>query len=165
MIFVTVGTHEQPFDRLVRYMDKWSGEHDEEVIMQTGFTEYVPKNCKWQKFYNYDWMQKLIEEARVVITHGGPSSFITPLQLGKLPIVVPRKYDLGEHVNDHQVVFCTKMEKRYGNIVVVNDIEKLGEEIDGIIIKQSKIKKSYHSHNAEFCDAFSKIVEELMRKR
>ena len=32
MIFVTVGTHEQPFNRLVEYMDKWAGEHDEEVV-------------------------------------------------------------------------------------------------------------------------------------
>ena len=30
MIFVTVGTHEQSFDRLIDYMDKWAGEHDEE---------------------------------------------------------------------------------------------------------------------------------------
>ena len=35
MIFVTVGTHEQPFNRLVEYMDKWAESHDEKVIMQT----------------------------------------------------------------------------------------------------------------------------------
>lgn len=29
MIFVTVGTHEQQFNRLVEYMDKWAGEHEE----------------------------------------------------------------------------------------------------------------------------------------
>ena len=45
MIFVTVGTHEQPFDRLVKYMDGWAAEHDEKVIIQTGFSTYEPEHC------------------------------------------------------------------------------------------------------------------------
>ena len=40
MIFVTVGTHEQPFNRLVKYMDEWAAEHDEAVIIQTGYSTY-----------------------------------------------------------------------------------------------------------------------------
>lgn len=39
MIFVTVGTHEQQFDRLVRCVDrlKAEGKITEEVMIQTGF--------------------------------------------------------------------------------------------------------------------------------
>ena len=42
MIFVTVGTHEQPFNRLVEYMDrlKENGIIAEDVIIQTGFSTY-----------------------------------------------------------------------------------------------------------------------------
>lgn len=36
MIFVTVGTHEQQFNRLVEYMDKWAIKNDEEVVIQIG---------------------------------------------------------------------------------------------------------------------------------
>ena len=45
MIFVTVGTHEQPFDRLVKAVDelKRDGIITEEVIMQTRFSIYEPK--------------------------------------------------------------------------------------------------------------------------
>lgn len=43
---------------------------------------------------------------RIVITHGGPASFIMPLQIGKTPIVVPRQHQFNEHVNDHQVEFA-----------------------------------------------------------
>lgn len=53
MIFVTVGTHEQPFNRLVAFMDKWAEVHDEKVIIQTGFSTYNPINCVWDKFYPY----------------------------------------------------------------------------------------------------------------
>ena len=48
MIFVTVGTHEQSFERLLKYIDKMI-ENDiinEEVICQKGFTNYEPKNYK-----------------------------------------------------------------------------------------------------------------------
>ena len=51
MIFVTVGTHEQQFNRLVECMDKWAGENDEEVVIQTGYSTYEPKNAKWSKLY------------------------------------------------------------------------------------------------------------------
>jgi len=51
MIFVTVGTHEQPFDRLLKYMDELagSGALGEEVVMQTGYTDFQPRHCRWQK--------------------------------------------------------------------------------------------------------------------
>ena len=108
MIFVTVGTHEQQFDRLVEYMDKWAAQNSEEVVIQTGYSTYKPKYCKWQKLFPYQEMSKRVDEARIVITHGGPSSFIAPLQIGKTPIVVPRKFECDEHVNNHQAL-CVKL--------------------------------------------------------
>ncbi|MBO4860171.1 MAG: hypothetical protein J5530_01350, partial [Clostridia bacterium] len=41
--------------------------------------------------------------ARLVITHGGPSCYIDVLENGKIPIVVPRCHKFGEHVDDHQL--------------------------------------------------------------
>ena len=45
---------------------------------------------------SFDDMQKTLKEARIVITHGGPSSFIEALQFGKVPIVVPRREKYNE---------------------------------------------------------------------
>ena len=162
MIFVTVGTHEQPFNRLVEYMDKWAGEHDEPVVIQTGFSTYEPGHCKWSKLYPYKTMIDMVDSARVVITHGGPSSFIMPLQIGKVPIVVPRKKEYGEHVNDHQVEFSEAVARRQGNIIVVEDAENLGtmiEKYDEII---AGMKKELISNNEKFCSEFGKIIEELV---
>ncbi len=108
MIFVTVGTHEQQFNRLVAYMDQLVGDNTitEDVMIQTGFSTYEPRYCKWSKLFPYSEMQKNMEDARIVITHGGPSSFIAALQIGKIPIVVPRRKEFDEHVNNHQVTFC-----------------------------------------------------------
>lgn len=108
MIFVTLGTHEQQFNRLVQMIDelKRDGVIQEEVLIQTGYSTYEPKYCEWQQWALYPKMIENVDKARVIITHCGPSSFIMPLQVGKTPIVVPRKADFEEHVNDHQVKFA-----------------------------------------------------------
>ena len=47
MIFVTVGTHEQQFNRLIEKIDTLieSGEIKEKVIIQSGFSTYTTNNC------------------------------------------------------------------------------------------------------------------------
>lgn len=159
MIFVTVGTHEQQFNRLVEYMDRWAAEHDEEVVIQTGYSSYEPKHCKWRKLFPYQEMSKKVEEARIVITHGGPSSFIAPLQIGKTPIVVPREKRFDEHVNNHQVNFCKQVESRMGTIVVVEDVEKLGEVIEKYGELIGGMGSGIKSNNAKFCAELEKIVD------
>lgn len=163
MIFVTVGTHEQQFNRLIEYMDKWAEMHDEEVIIQTGYSTYEPKKATWSKLFPYTEMLKYVNNARIVITHGGPSSFIMPLQMGKTPIVVPRKHDFEEHVNDHQVKFCREVESRMGTIVVVEDIQKLEDVIKNY--DQMKKTENSFSNNERFCVDFEGIVEEIFERK
>lgn len=162
MIFVTVGTHEQPFNRLVRCMDelKQKGTVEDDVVIQTGFSTYEPMYCKWNKLFSYQDMLKNVEKARIIITHGGPSSFIMALQLGKIPIVVPRKKKFHEHVNDHQVEFCRTIVSRVG-IIVVEDTEKLGSTIlnyDNIV---SDMPDKIKSNTQEFNHKFAKIADSM----
>ena len=165
MIFVTVGTHEQQFNRLISCVDelKRDGVIQEDVFIQTGFSTYEPKYCRWSKLIPYDEMVKNVEEARIVITHGGPASFIMPLQIGKVPIVVPRQFQFGEHVNDHQVEFCREVAARKGNILLVEDISKLHEileQYDELAEKRS-IEKANNS--ADFSEQIGQIAEELLK--
>ncbi len=165
MIFVTVGTHEQQFNRLLEYMDnlKKNGLIEDDIVIQTGYSTYEPKCCKWKKFYPYMEMLKMVNQAKIVITHGGPSSFIMPLQIGKIPIVIPRQKKFNEHVNDHQLEFCNEVAKRDSTIIVVNDIN----DLENIIRKYDKIvshmKNGRKSNNAEFCKKLEKIVNEIVR--
>ena len=163
MIFVTVGTHEQPFNRLIEYIDnlKRDGVITEEVIIQTGFSTYEPKYCKWSKLLPYKEMIQNVKDARIVITHGGPASFIMPLQIGKTPIVVPRQKQFSEHVNDHQVAFCNAVAEHYGYIFVIDDIEKLREAITGYGKFVKAMPERRESNNAEFNTELQRIVEEM----
>lgn len=165
MIFVTVGTHEQPFNRLVQEIDnlKRDGVITEDVIMQTGYSTYEPKYCQWDKLIPYKQMIKNVEDARIVITHGGPASFIMPLQIGKTPIVVPRQKKFDEHVNDHQVEFARNVAERMGNIISVENITQLGKIItnyDQIVAGMSKIMSS---NNNKFCVEFENIVLSIIK--
>ena len=163
MIFVTVGTHEQPFNRLVQKMDelKEKGFIEEEVVIQTGFSTYEIKYCKWQKLFPYQEMKKNVADARIVITHGGPSSFIMPLQIGKIPIVVPRKKQFDEHVNDHQVDFSKAVAERQGNIIVVEDLETLGDVLNDYPAIVKSMSAGLKSNNAVFNQKLEQIVQEL----
>lgn len=165
MIFVTVGTHEQPFNRLVEYMDniKKDGVITEEVIIQTGYSTYEPKYCKWKKLFSYQEMLQLVNKARIVITHGGPSSFIMPLQIGKTPIVVPRRYEFNEHVNNHQVTFCRAVSERMGTIIVVEEEENLYKTILEYDLIVKKMNREIKSNNTRFNLELQKIVDELLK--
>lgn len=165
MIFVTVGTHEQPFNRLVSKIDELKGKGviQEEVIIQTGYCTYEPKNCTWSKLIPYDDMIKNVNDARIVITHGGPASFIMPLQVGKVPIVVPRKYDFDEHVNNHQVEFSNAVAERFGNLIVVEDVDKLENAITDYDNIVKSMPASMNSNNEQFNAKLGEIVQELVK--
>lgn len=166
MIFVTVGTHEQPFDRLIKCVDelKADGTLTEEVIMQTGFGTYTPKHCKWQKLFPYQKMVQLVREARIVVTHGGPSSFIMPIQINKVPVVVPRMQRFGEHVNDHQVIFCREVSIRNGNIILVEDISVLRDVLTRYNALAAKRSAGTVSNNAAFNEGIQKIADDLFQQ-
>ncbi len=163
MIFVTVGTHEQQFDRLIRKVDelKRDGAFADEVVMQTGFCTYEPQYCRSSRLIPYQDMVKNVAEARIVITHGGPASFIMPLQIGKIPIVVPRQKRFEEHVNDHQLEFARNVAERMGTIIPVEDIETLGDTIAHYDEIVAGMEHGMESHNAQFNRDLERLVAEL----
>ena len=163
MIFVTVGTHEQSFERLVKKIDELKRDKiiDEDVIIQKGYTDNEPKYCKSYKLIGYDDMKKYLEEARIIITHGGPASFIAPLTIGKIPIVVPRQKDFNEHVNSHQKDFVEQVVARDNSIIPcynIEDLEKLIKEYYSIV---ENMKENYKSNNKLFCKKLDEEIKEI----
>lgn len=162
MIFVTVGTHEQPFNRLVKAVDdlKLSGQITEEVFVQTGYSTYIPKACEHKDFISMKQMNQYMEEASIIITHGGPSSFIMALQHNKVPIVVPRQAKFNEHVNDHQVTFCQELTKKGFPIIIASETEHLLELIAPIT--QNHNYGEITLNNSKFIAQFKTIISDLI---
>lgn len=161
MILVTVGTHEQQFTRLVEYMDRWAETHDEELVIQTGYSPYKPGNCKWQKFYLQSEMDQFVKDARIVVTHGGPGCYIEVLRNGKVPIVVPRRHEFKEHVDDHQLEISRELKRLRNNIILIEDIEKLGDAIEHYDEITKDMNHTTPQCNEAFTQELIKIVDKM----
>lgn len=163
MIFVTVGTHEQPFNRLIQRIDelKRDGVIEDDVFMQTGFSTYEPQFCQWAQMIPYEDMERHVNEARIVITHGGPASFIMPLRIGKVPIVVPRQHQYNEHVNDHQVDFVRRAVDNMGSIIDIENIDELAGAITNYDTITANMRHEVASNNERFCEGLQEIVAGL----
>ncbi len=160
MVFVTVGTHEQPFDRLMYEVEELVTEGKlEDVVVQSGYCTVEPKGCRCEQFFPYEEMCQLYQKADVVICHGGPSTFLEAMSYGKTPVVVPRRAKYGEHVNDHQAEFCAAFERRQGGIVVVDDASLLGDCVKAAR-KRAASKRSTHA--ADFCRGLEMRINEMV---
>lgn len=165
MIFVTVGTHEQQFNRLIKKIDDLIGENiiKEEVFMQIGYSNYLPVNCDYKELITYEEMTKYIMCANIIITHGGPGSIFLPLQYNKIPIVVPRNPLYKEHVDEHQIKFVKKMESQ-NKIIAVYDIEEIEECIFQYEHSSMKICVSDNSNLGSFIEKIEEICKGLISK-
>ncbi len=130
MIFVTVGTHEQQFNRLIQEIDRLIEAKliTEEVFIQRGIQSTSPQKCSSAESIIYDQILENMKKARITITHGGPGSIMLSLSFGKIPIVVPRQAKYKEHVDNHQIDFTRRLE-RQKKIIAVYEIAMLGEKI------------------------------------
>ena len=123
MIFVTVGTHHQPFPRLLDGLAALPGES---LVVQHGCGPAPPGVAYAVAFMPFDEMLRSFESCDLVITHAGVGSIVAARRAGHVPIVVPRLKRFGEHVDDHQEQL-TRALVASGKVVPVWDIRLLAE--------------------------------------
>jgi UDP-N-acetylglucosamine transferase subunit ALG13 len=124
MIFATVGT-QLPFDRLIRALDDWAGAHrDIEVFAQTGRGDYKPRHMEWSHDLHPREFRCRLEACDAVVAHAGMGTIISAVELGKHVIVMPRRAELGEHRNDHQLATVARLGHLQG-LEVVHDSDAL----------------------------------------
>jgi beta-1,4-N-acetylglucosaminyltransferase len=141
MIFVTVGMHYQGFERLICKMDEIAGKIDEEVVMQIGSTQYIPKAAKYFEFVDSDLtIMAHFKNARVIVSHAGAGTLLNALNLGKPIIVVPRLKMFGEHIDDQQLELAEALSTQ-GRAIAINDINELEESLMKIGDMQLEVKK------------------------
>lgn len=135
MIFVTVGT-QLPFDRLVHTVDQWAGTQGrEDVFAQTGDTTHPPRFIEHVPHLEPATFQSYFDEASVIVSHAGIGTILSALELGKPLLIVPRRAELGEHRNDHQLATAERFSNVARNVIVAyheSDIERELERIEGL---------------------------------
>jgi UDP-N-acetylglucosamine transferase subunit ALG13 len=118
VILVTIGTHETPFDRLLRAVAPLIDL--DELVVQHGSSDLRVPDARNVDFLPFDELSDLMASARVVVTHAGAGSVLVSLAAGIRPVVMPRLVSLGEAVDDHQLVFGRHL-SRSGLVTLVED--------------------------------------------
>lgn len=159
MIFVTVGTQQNKFDRLFKYLDCL--DIKEAIVVQKGKSKYLfeKDNIISKSYYSYEEMTSLMNSARVVVTHGGPGTIFQALELNKKVIVVPRLQRYHEIVaDDHQYEFC-KYLKSQNYCMVAENYDEFYEALKSI--NKKKFNK-YTSDIGYFKDNIEKEIKILL---
>jgi UDP-N-acetylglucosamine transferase subunit ALG13 len=122
VIFVTVGTHHQRFERLLCALGPLA--ELDELVVQYGDASPPAVADRAVPFLSYAEVVSYMERARAVVTHAGVGSFLVARRAGQVPVMVPRLRACGEHVDDHQIAFVRALE-REGLVRVVWDVADL----------------------------------------
>lgn len=157
MIFVTIGTQQQNFDRLFDYINDL--DVDEEIIIQKGKSNYNFKdNIKCFDYLSYAEMDEMFSKARVIVTHGGGGTIFKALKMNKKIIVVPRLAKYREHINDHQLEFSTYLKKMNYCLVALDK-----KEFNSALKNIDKVKlKKYSSPEKEFIKNIEIEINKLL---
>ncbi len=115
MIFITVGSA-FPFDRLIQSMDDWAAEtgRGQDCLAQIGRGAYQPSHMKWHRTLGHAQFAETMKSARVVVAHAGMGSVITAMQHGTPIVMLPRRFEAGEHTTDHQIATARWLEDKPG---------------------------------------------------
>lgn len=129
MIFVSVGA-QIPFDRLIQAVDAWAGERGrQDVFAQICAEAWKPQHVEWTEFLDPPEYRRRLDEATLIVAHAGMGSIISALERGKPILVMPRRGDLRETRNDHQVATARRFGE-LGRVAVANDAAELHERLD-----------------------------------
>ena len=197
MIFVSLGTQDKPFNRIIDYILRLKEEikelEDIEVVFQIGQTklseeekskieklnekineEKLSEKINKDKIKNKEEknitvfnmlkpedMKKYIINSSIVITHAGVGTIMECIENNKDIIILPRKEENGEHVNDHQEEIAFEMEKN-GLLYKVDTYEKMKEIVIELIKNSNnKKEKKYISNNEKFNDMLIDYLESI----
>lgn len=152
MILVTLGTQKQDFTRVLDAIEK--SNIQDEIIVQAGHTKYESKKMQVFDFISYDEMEKLVDRADYIITHGGTGSIVEPLKKGKKIIACARLQKYGEHVDNHQEELVSIFSEQ-GYILELKDGENLDEVME---VAKTFEPNKYESNTENFIQKLKKEI-------
>ncbi|ASN40207.1 glycosyltransferase [Paeniglutamicibacter terrestris] len=109
-IVVSLGTDHHRFDRAVDWIDDWleTQETQPRCLIQHGSSRQPRQGNGVDRMPRTDLLD-LYAGADAVIVQGGPGSILDVREMGKIPIAIPRRPELDEVVDGHQIAFARFM--------------------------------------------------------
>lgn len=159
MILVLLGTQHNEFTRLLQEIEECieNGLIKERVVVQAGFTKYKTDKMKIFDMISKEVLDNLMDEANIIITHGGVGSIVMALKKHKKVIAVPRLHRFNEHVNDHQrQIINVFHEKKY--LVGIQNVEDLPEALERIA---NFVPEKYKENNQKIIDIVENFIDNM----
>lgn len=156
MILVTVGM-QLAFDRLIAAMDALAPDLEGEVIAQTGKGTYEPTHMSARSAIPPAQFEQMVQRSRLIVSHAGIGSVLTAQRFAKPIVLMPRRAELGEHRNDHQLATARKLAGRSGIVVAMDESELADAIRDGLTVRDvtatsSPSARSLHQSLAQFIE-------------
>jgi UDP-N-acetylglucosamine transferase subunit ALG13 len=124
-VLVSVGTDHHPFDRMLEWAAEAQRRTDVHIVAQRGATS-PRSDVESFDYVSADELAERMRTADAVVCHGGPGTIGLCRNAGQRPIVVARDPARGEHVDDHQIRYSTKL-ANHGEIDLVDTCDRLVE--------------------------------------
>lgn len=111
-----------PFDRLIRLTDQWAADHpDEDLYAQIGGGTYEPRHMRWARLLSRQDFAELVTDAKLIVGHAGIGTIVMAQEMSKPVLVLPRRFDLQEHTNDHQLHTAKWLADKEGIFIATTD--------------------------------------------
>ena len=158
-IFVTVGTRDEPFTRLLKGVEDLAkkGIIKENIIVQSGHTKYNSDDAEVFDFCTPEKIDEYILNAKYVITQESAGIGTQCLKSGTRFIVMPRDYRYGElpTKSDMKEDLHYKLEEMGYTKVVTNM-----HELEQAILNIDRLKTGFNFNNDLAISTLHKTMEE-----
>jgi UDP-N-acetylglucosamine transferase subunit ALG13 len=96
---------------------------DVEVLWQVGVTDVSDLSITGRSGVPADELRSAMQDADVVVAHAGTGIALSAMEVGKCPVLVPRRASRNEHVDDHQLQTATRLAA--DGVAIVTEVEAL----------------------------------------
>lgn len=135
---VSVGNGTQSFARLLDGVRAIAAQLPQPVRLQHGHTPWHgDPRIEAMPFLDMQAFEQGMRDSELLILHAGAGSVIHAIRAGKVPVVMPRRRQYGEIVDDHQVAFADRLEQQ-GRLVVAAEAADLPRAVQQALQMQRR---------------------------
>ena len=159
MIFITLGSQKFQFNRILEEIDSLicKGIINEKVFAQIGYSTYLPRYFDYEQFLDREQFNNILDESRIVITHGGTGAILTALKKRKKVIAVPRRKEYQEHVDNHQ----TQIVKQFYESNLIEAADSMYDLEDKLVIIENKEYREFTSTTHKVVNSILNYIESI----
>ncbi len=155
-LFVSVGSR-LPMDRLLKSVDDFLEQHsDYAAFAQIGPSKLSLKHLQSTRWLNEREFEKALLDCDVFVSHAGMGNIIMASKYDKPIVVMPRRFELGEHINDHQLATVNGL-RRHPNMLIVNR----EVDVEQAILTVSKNSSVDVTQQTDFNSERKQLIENL----